>query len=386
MRIAMAAAGLLIVALAPGAVAAPQPSIVNACAAAPAGHARCFAQVRTDVHGGRGVRAATSLPAGYGPSDLRSAYNLPSMGGAGQTVGIIDAGDDPKAEADLAVYRSTYGLPPCTTTNGCFQKVNQRGVASPLPADQGWAVEIALDIQMVSASCPSCRIVLVEADDASFANLGAAVDTAVRLGANEVSNSYGGPEFSELPQFQAHYSHPGVAVLASSGDSGYGIPNAPAVFSSVIAVGGTSLTRANNARGWSETAWSGAGSGCSAWVAKPAWQHDANCPGRMTADVAADADPRTGPAVYETDQYAGWIIVGGTSASSPYLAGVIALAGNPQQFADASPFYTHAGALNDVVGGNNVRATDCGGDYQCNAVPGYDGPTGNGAPNGLAAF
>jgi len=386
MRIAMAAAGLLIVALAPGAVAASQPAVVNACAAAPAGHARCFAQVRTDVHGGLGVRGATSLPAGYGPSDLRSAYNLPSTGGAGQTVGIVDAGDDPKAEADLAVYRSTYGLPPCTTTNGCFQKVNQRGVTSPLPADQGWAVEIALDIQMVSASCPSCRIVLVEADDASFANLGAAVDTAVRLGANEVSNSYGGPEFSGLPQFQAHYSHPGVAVLASSGDSGYGIPNAPAVFSSVIAVGGTSLTRANNARGWSETAWSGAGSGCSAWVAKPAWQHDVNCPGRMTADVAADADPRTGPAVYETDQYAGWTIVGGTSASSPYLAGVIALAGNPQQFADASPFYTHAGALNDVVGGNNVRAIDCGGDYQCNAVPGYDGPTGNGAPNGLGAF
>jgi subtilase family serine protease len=351
---------------------APAPAVtVDACPPAPAGQARCLAVVRAGHDG-------------YGPADLRAAYSLPTTGGAGQTVAVVDAGDDPNAEADLAVYRSTYGLPACTTANGCFRRANQRGDAGPPPADQGWAVEIALDVQMVSAACPACHILLVEADDPAFANLAAAVDTAVRLGATEVSNSYGATEQHGIDQFEASYRHPGVAVLASSGDEGYGIPSAPAVFPSVVAVGGTSL--AKTAKGWTETAWNGAGSGCSAWVAKPAWQHDANCPGRMTADVAAVADPRTGLAVYETQDDGGWIVVGGTSASSPYLAGVIALAGHPEHFADASYLYRHASQLHDVVGGGNARATSCGGDYQCTAVRGYDGPTGTGTPHGLAAF
>ncbi|HLK42424.1 MAG TPA: peptidase S8, partial [Thermoleophilia bacterium] len=134
-------------------------------------------------------------------------------------------------------------------------------------------------------------------------------------------------------------------------------------------------------------AWRGASAGCSAWIDKPAWQSDPNCPGRMVADVAADADPQTGPAVYDTDNGApGWLVVGGTSASSPFIAGVIGLAGHPALFPNAAHFYTHASALNDVVGGNDVLGVDCGGDYQCNAVSGYDGPTGNGTPNGLGAF
>jgi subtilase family serine protease len=353
------------------------------------------------VDGGKGVRgphapstataAATALPKGYGPADLDSAYKLPSSGGTGQTVAIIDAGNDPNAEADLAVYRQTYGLSACTTANGCFSKVNQQGQTSPLPSDRGWGAEISLDVDMVSAACPDCHILLVEGNDASLANLAQAEDTAVALGATEVSNSYGTPEANGTQDYAADYSHPGVAITVSSGDYGYGIPNFPANLASVTAVGGTSLTRADNARGWTEKAWGnsygGAGSGCSAWVDKPTWQSDQNCPGRMVADVAAVADPLTGPAVYDSyGGYPGWVVIGGTSASAPYIAGVIALASNPGRYADASYFYGGTAGLNDVVGGNNAKATDCGGDYQCNAVTGYDGPTGNGTPNGLAAF
>jgi hypothetical protein len=375
-------------------------NVKGACAAAKPGYARCLAEMRTDVHEGTGVRgpaalargAAAALPQGYGPADLGSAYKLPTAGGANQTVAIVDAGDDPTAEADLAVYRSTYGLSPCTTANGCFHKVNQRGAATPLPADQGWGVEEALDLDMVSAACPECHILLVEGDTASFDDLGASENEAVALGANEVSNSYGGTESNGVAAYAADYTHPGVAIVASSGDSGYGIPNVPAAFSSVVAVGGTSLTKATNARGWTESAWIGASSGCSAWIDKPAWQTDANCPGRMVADVAADADPQTGPAIYVTDTPdleglpSGWNIVGGTSASSPFIAGVIGLAGNPQKFPNASVFYTDHSGLFDVVGGNNGIFQDCGGDYQCNAVAGYDGPTGWGTPNGLSGF
>src|SRR5436305_757206 len=267
------------------------------CGTAKPGHARCLAELRTDVHGGTGVRgpaagrfsaAAATLPQGLSPADLRSAYHLPTAGGANQTVAIADVGDDATAEADLAVYRTTYGLPACTTANGCLHKVNQRGAAAPLPVDQGWGVEIALDLDMVSAACPQCEILLVEADSASFDDLGASVDEAVALGATEVSNSYGGDEANGVADYAHYYSHPGVAVVASSGDSGYGIPSSPAVYPSVVAAGGTSLTKATNARGWTESAWWGAGSGCSAWIDKPAWQTDANCPGRMVADIAAD--------------------------------------------------------------------------------------------------
>ncbi len=367
--------------------ATPQPHDV--CGPAAPGYARCFAEVRTDVHGGHGVRGrttATALPAGYGPADLHSAYNLPTAGGSGQTVGIVDAGDDPNAEADLAVYRTTYGLPACTTANGCFRKVNEAGTTTPLPPDMGWGIEISLDVDMVSAACPDCHIVLVEGNDPSFADLATAVDTAVSLGATEVSNSYGGTEFNGMQAFQADYTHPGVAVLASSGDGGYGVPNMPAVYPGVVAVGGTTLTKASDARGWTESAWAGAGSGCSAYVDKPAYQKDPNCPGRMTADVSAVADPTPGLAVYDSYDTPGWVTVGGTSASSPFIAGVIGLAGNPGRYADASYFYSHTSDLYDVTTGNNTAGMDCGGDYQCNAGPGYDGPTGNGTPNGLAAF
>ena len=384
-RIYLTAAVALAVAVLPALPANAAPSHVrDACGPAAPGFARCFAEFRTDV--GTRALAANALPQGYGPSDLRAAYALPATGGGNQTVAIVDAGDDPQAEADLGVYRSTNGLPACTTANGCFTKVNEQGKASPLPADQGWADEISLDVDMVSAACPACHILLVEGDSASFDDLGASENTAVALGANEVSNSYGGTESGISANYAADYTHPGVAIVASSGDEGYGVPNTPAVYQSVISAGGTSLSKASNARGWTESAWAGSSSGCSAWFSKPSWQSDPNCPGRMVADVAADADPNTGPAVYDSYDGPGWMIGGGTSAASPFIAAVIGLAGNPGQYPDASYFYAHTSGLNDVVGGNNSGAADCGGDYQCNAVAGYDGPTGLGTPNGISAF
>ena len=378
--------------------AAPASNVRDVCGPVKPGFARCFAELRTDVHGGTGVRGlaakaatghATALPTGLSPADLQSAYKLPTNGGADQTVAIVDAGDDATAEADLAVYRSTYGLPACTTANGCFRKVNQSGAAAPLPRDQGWGVEIALDLDMVSAACAQCHILLVEANSSSSPDLAASVDEAAALGATEISNSYGFTESGAVVQFAKSYSHPGVAVLASSGDDGYGVPQVPAAYPTVIAVGGTSLTKAANARGWTESALSRAGSGCSAWFDKPAWQTDPNCPGRMVSDVSADGDPATAPAIYgTTDGLDGWGRVGGTSVSTPFIAGVIGLGGHPAKFPNASALYTPAAAagLNDVVTGSNVVKLDCGGDYQCTAVPGYDGPTGLGTPNGISAF
>jgi subtilase family serine protease len=327
-----------------------------------------------------------AAPSGFGPADLRSAYALPSSGGSGATVAIVDAYDDPTAEADLATYRSTYGLPACTTGNGCFSKVGQSGSPSSLPsADAGWAEEISLDLDMVSAACPDCHILLVEADDSSMTDLGASVNTAVSLGAKYVSNSYGGGESSSDASYDsAYFNHPGVAITVSAGDSGYGAEY-PAASRYVTAVGGTSLSKNSSSRGWTESVWSGTGSGCSAYDAKPSWQTDSGCGKRTIADVSAVADPATGVAVYDTySSDNGWEVFGGTSASSPLIAAVYALAGTPSAGSYPASFpYAHTGALNDVTSGSNGS---CGGSYQCTGTGGYDGPTGLGTPQGAAAF
>jgi hypothetical protein len=289
--------------------------------------------------------------------------------------------DDPNAESDLATYRSTFGLPACTTANGCFRKVNQNGAASPLPAtDTGWAAEISLDVDMVSAVCPSCHILLVEASTASLANLGTGVNTAVALGAKYVSNSYGGGDSSP----SSAYNHAGVAVTASTGDGGFGVEY-PASDSHVVAVGGTSLTRDASARGWNETAWSGAGSGCSTVNPKPAWQTAATqCARKANADVSAVADPNTGVAVNVTFGGTGFEVFGGTSASSPIIASVYALAGTPAATSSPASFpWSHTGNLFDVVSGSNGACTPA---VLCHAGAGWDGPTGLGTPNGTAAF
>jgi hypothetical protein len=352
------------------------------CNSATAPHVmHCMSLRRTDIKGHLDVTPNIN-PSGIGPSDLKSAYKLPA-GGSGATVAIVDAQDDPKAEADLGVYRTQYGLPACTTANGCFKKVNQNGAASPLPtADAGWAGEIALDLDMVSAVCPNCHILLVEANSASDTDLYTAVDYAAAH-AKYVSNSWGGPEDASQTAADAHFNHPGVAITVSSGDSGYGAEY-PSSSRYVTSVGGTSLRTAGNSRGWTESAWSGAGSGCSAYDAKASWQNvTTNCGERATADVSAVADPQTGVAVYVSYQSTGWNVYGGTSASSPIVASVYALAGTPGSgdFPASYP-YSHPADLFDVTSGNNGS---CGAPV-CNSGTGWDGPTGLGTPNGVAAF
>lgn len=365
----------------------------DVCGPVRPGFARCFAKV---VTGADGAVPLSAGPRGYGPEELRSAYRLPSAaraGGSGPVaVAVVDAYDDPTAESNLAVYRAFYGLPPCTAQDGCFRKVNQRGGSSPPPPDGAWALEIALDLDMVSAACPACRLLLVEADSDRLTDLAAAQDTAAALGAVAISNSYGGHEArSELPLDQ-FYDHPGIAVTAAAGDDGYGV-NFPAASEHVVAVGGTSLVRAGNARGWAETAWPDGSSGCSALFPKPPWQHDGGCAGRTVADVAAVADPDNGVAVYHSGEVAGgpWLTMGGTSAAAPLIAAAYALAGQAGAAeaavpAASLPYLAAArgdGSLFDVTSGSNGA---CRPSYLCVAGPGYDGPTGLGTPNGLAAF
>ncbi|HEX6699120.1 MAG TPA: S53 family peptidase [Gaiellaceae bacterium] len=355
--------------------AAQSVSIRPVCGAVPLGHVRCFSLVKGDAS------PFASGPSGYGPADLQSAYALPSAtAGAGQTVAIVDAFDDPTAEQDLAQYRSFYGLPPCTTANGCFRKVNQNGGTLPMPPPSAdWSLEISLDLDMVSATCPNCKILLVESNTNLDSDLYTAEDTAARLGANTVSNSWGGSEYSGQTADDAHFNHPGVAITASSGDSGYGV-SYPAASRYLTAVGGTSLTRGGGTRGWTESAWSGAGSGCSAYDAKPAWQTDTGCSRRTVADVSAVADPNTGVAVL----FGGlWWTVGGTSASSPIIASVYALAGNASTVNAGSYPYSHTAGLFDVTSGSNGT---CSPTYLCHGAAGYDGPTGLGTPNGVSGF
>ena len=348
------------------------------------GFARCHSHVRVD---GNLKPFATTGPTGYNPVDLKNAYKLPA-GTTTATVAIVDAMDDPNAEADLAHYRAQFGLPPCTTANGCFKKVGQTGGAVPA-ADQGWAEEISLDLDMVSAICPTCHILLVEATTSSIANLGAAVNFAAsQPGVVAISNSYGGSEYSaETADSASFFNHPGKAITVSSGDGGFGV-EFPAASQFVTAVGGTTLTRNTSARGFTETVWSGAGSGCSRFIAKPTWQHDTGCTRRTVADVSAVANPSTGVSVYDTFLPAGqggWLVFGGTSVAAPIIGAVYALAGNATTVNAGSFSYAHTASLFDVTSGKNTNRA-CTPAYLCTGEVGYDGPTGNGTPNGTGGF
>ena len=362
-----------------GAYAYPyQPNVSRACPAIVRdGYAECLALVRTDVGGGPDVSGKT-------PANLQSAYNLPSASdGSGQTVAVVNAYDDPNAETDLATYRAEFGLPACGSSNACFQKVNEEGQASNYPtANSGWALEESLDEDMVSAICPNCKVVLVEANSNSLLDLGKSVDTAVKImGASVVSNSYGAPK-DKYGIGGRFYHHPGHVIVASAGDSGYKVAM-PAGFPFVVAVGGTTLVTSTDSRGWSETVWSGTGSGCVLTRPKPSWQTDKGCHWRTMNDVSADANPSTGVAVYDTYNEGGWIVVGGTSVSSPLVASIYALAGNASSENAAESLYQSGASLFDVTSGSNGT---CHRTYLCTAEPGYDGPTGNGTPNGITAF
>jgi hypothetical protein len=367
------------------------------------GEVACFALIRGSGHGT--VHPDLIGPSAYQPSDLQSAYNLTTASaadGAGMTVAVVDAGDDPHAATDLAVYRKEWGLPACDTAAGagCVTKVNEQGKTSPLPtADPtgGWEVEESLDMDMVSAVCPNCHILLVEANSPDIADLGTAENAAVKLGAKFISNSWGFPDQIGESAYDADFNHPGVAITVAAGDEGYG-PSYPATSQFVTSVGGTSLAPApGTARGWTETVWDGTGSGCSQGEAKPAWQTADNtepdgCLNRTDNDVAAVADPNTGVWIYDSTPYEGqptdWQPIGGTSASSPIIAAVYALAGTPEPGTyPASYLYQsgHAADLHPITSGSNGNCESYRA-YLCHGKSGYNGPAGWGTPNGIAAF
>ncbi len=353
--------------------------------------ARCYLAVEPASPSAARAAATTTCTvnesAGYTPCNLQEAYGLTKLSakdGKGTTVAVVDPNDDPNAASDLKVYRSTYGLPPCTTGNGCFKKVNQDGASGQYPApDAGFAQEISLDLDMVSAICPHCHILLVEASSNGFGDLGTAVNEAVTLGAKVVSDSWGTGEFNGETGWDSDADHPGVAITFSSGDGAYqGGVQYPSASPYVTSVGGTELTPASNSRGWTETAWPDSGSGCSAYEAKPSWQHDSGCANRTTADVSAVA---ANVLSYDTYQASGWYFSFGTSVSSPIIAGAYGLANNPPGITiPASGAYSAPAAdLHDITKGSTGT---CSPAYLCTAGKGYDGPTGLGTPHGIGAF
>lgn len=344
-----------------GATALPAGDLLACADGAPAGLADCTLAINTNIAPISDVTTPSNLLPGLHPADLQNAYALPAQN-AGRTVAIVDAYDDPSAEGDLAIYRAAYGLPACSSSNGCFEKVNEQGSTATYPAaSAAWDEEISLDLDMVSAACPNCKILLVEANSNSLDDLGASVDTAASMGAAAISNSYYGAEWSGETNEDAHYHHPGTAITVSSGDSA--APYYPAVSPFVLAVGGTSLSGGSGS--WNESAWSLSGQGCSAYEPKPEWQGNNRCEGkRSTTDVAAVADPQTGVSMYDSTA-GGWLVGGGTSVGAPLIAAAYALSGNSPWPAYS---YAHPGAFHDI------------------APAGYDWATGLGTPNGVGGL
>jgi len=348
------------------------------------GRFRCHAHVKATIDGH--VQAAAT-PQGYGPPDLQAAYNIPTNITGTPTVAIVDAYGYSNLEADLGVYRQQYGLSPCTTANGCLKIVNSSGQTTPLPqnppANDDWTLETALDVDMASAACPKCKILVVQATDPGQ-TLFDAQNAAATLGATVISNSWGGPEQAGQPATatETYFNHAGIATFVSAGDSGYNDagqgPDYPATSAYVIAVGGTSLTKTAGGRGWSEAAWSSGGSACSLSIPKPAYQTGTQCQYKATTDIAAVGDPNTGVAIYNSAN-GGWSVIGGTSASSPLVAAIFAATGNGGQ-TSGQFVKDNAAKMYDVLTGTNGTC----GTILCKAQAGWDGPTGWGTPNATA--
>ncbi|HET7501480.1 MAG TPA: S53 family peptidase [Kofleriaceae bacterium] len=380
------------------------------------GRYHCHARIVTGGAARRiSTRAVGPTPDGYGPADLQSAYRIDPKTIATSTpptVAIIDAYGYAALEADLGAYRSQFGLPPCTIANGCLKIVNQLGQTTNLPpdppADDDWRIETALDIDMASAACPKCKLLVVQAPDNVGDGLESSQATAVSLGAAVISNSWGGPENPQQPVatsgIEEFFNHPGVAIFVSAGDAGYNDqlgdllmpkqpvgPDYPATSAHTIAVGATRLLRApGTPRGWTESTWApitgmpdhgAGGSACSNSVPKPAYQAASPCTFKATADIAAVGDPATGVAVYTSAVNGGWIVIGGTSASAPFVAAIFAAAGLGAT-ASGAMLAASTAKLNDVTSGSNGT---CGTQtLLCNAAKGWDGPTGFGTPNASA--
>jgi subtilase family serine protease len=356
------------------------------CPAPPAGYTHCHELVVTDA---RGNPLASTSPTGLSPATIKGAYGFPTADtdGSGTTIAIVDAYDDPTAENDLNVFSSAYGLPACTTANGCFQKVNQTGGTSYPRKDSGWALEISLDVQWAHAIAPGARILLVEASSNSFSNLLAAEDYA-KAHAQYVSNSWGGSEFSGESSYDSHFSRSGVSFFVSAGDAG--LPaEYPSASPSVISVGGTTLHFDGSGNLTDETGWSGGGGGCSAYEGATSAQSgfseyaQVSCGGkRATPDVALDADPASGVSVYDSTSYqgqSGWFTVGGTSASSPMWAGRAAVAST---LVDAAYVYGSAIGFRDITSGSNGASCLVGYDLCSGRGSWSDGSSGSSGGGG----
>jgi subtilase family serine protease len=330
--------------------------------------------------------ASAPLSTALSPTQLKAAYGLTGKSSGGRTVAIVDAYGYPNLQRDLSTYRSYYGMPACTTSNGCLRIVNETGGTSLPRTNVGWDQEQALDVDAVSAACPDCKILVVQASSTSFADLGTAVVTAAQQpGVVAISNSYGGSDAPDST-YGHYYNHSGIAVTASTGDNGYQGGSYPASSSYVTAVGGTSLTMSGNSR-VSETVWNGAGSGCSTYntALAAASSFGTGCSKRAMADVSAAADPNHGGlSVYAptSSTKSTWSQYGGTSEASPIIASVYALSGNTAGRANAIP-YGHPASLHDITSGSNGS---CSPAQWCTARSGWDGPTGLGTPNGTGAF
>jgi Subtilase family len=403
---ALAACGLLAAGAGPAA-AAPRASTAHvtstglrpACPVASAGHMRCFVLYQplrgVNRASAAGPSARSTHPVGWGATTLEHAYGLPVSRQSHETVAVSIAFRTPNLGLYLRTYRAHYGLPACGQPSGCLRIVNQQGKANPLPQSglgSGWDLEATLDVSMISAACPHCKILVVEASDTTDVDLAKTDDTAARLGATVISNSYGQRENGLAMVFRGDYHHPGHTVVASSGDFGYDAANFPANLSSVTAVGGTTLARAHTRRGFTERVWNdpnifgASSSGCSAYVAKPSWQHDAHCPGRTVADISAVA---ANVPIYNK-AWGGWITVAGTSVAAPFVSGIYGLAGNAASLTPRH-LYEHENNFFDVTLGNNSLVSGsaksaCGADYLCQARKGYDAPTGLGTPDGIGGF
>ncbi len=355
-----------------------RPGEIQTGAVCSGGRFRCFAHVPATAAGEIGPAASTA----FGADDLRKAYNVPTTDIPAATVAVVDAYGYATLEADLAAYRTQYGLPACTIANGCLQIVNQNGATSPLPGPppptDDWTIETALDIDMVSAVCPSCKIIVVQANDDTSNGLYTAQAIAASLGATVINDSWGGSESgNDALTLESYFDQPGIAVFAAGGDTGYDDggagPYYPATSAHVISVGGTHLVADGSTRGWTETAWSSGGSGCSLSIPKPAYQTDPTCTFKATTDIAAVGDPQTGVVFYNAGNFKS---VGGTSAAAPIVAAIFAATGNGMQ-TSGDFVRQHAAQLNDVVSGSNGTC----GNILCTAGVGWDGPTGYGTPN-----
>jgi subtilase family serine protease len=333
-----------------------QAAAAAVCPAAVFGFARCHVLVSVDA---RGNPYASTSPTGLSPATIKSVYGFTtsSTAGAGETIAIVDAYDDPTAESDLAVFSSQYGLPACTSANGCFTKVDPGGGTSYPRKEAGWALEISLDAQWAHAIAPGAKILLVEASSNSFANLLAAEDYA-KAHAQYVSNSWGASEFGGESSYDSHFVQSGVSFFVSSGDAG--LPaEYPSASPNVISVGGTTLHFGGSSF-TGETGWSSGGGGCSAYEAATSAQSgfseygQVNCAGkRATPDVSLDADPASGVSVYDSTRYQGqqgWFKVGGTSASSPMWAGRAAVQG---AVVNSAYVYGNSISYRDITSGNN---------------------------------